>query len=518
MNRRFFICSVGEIGQDYAKDNLQRCREYKGHFMHRDTKHKGVFDQVKKDDIIFLKFNDRLIAYGNVKSIDTTDKEELAGWNYAIYVDELFFFDYSNFEKGVSNYGVKDASIGTDQYATIKEIKTSFALKKLEEINKNNHLFIEIKMEDKRQKIKELLISTHNLILTGAPGTGKTYLAKEIAQQMIFGEIKTQMTEEERKQFNEQCGFVQFHPSYDYTDFVEGLRPIQDDNGNVGFERKDGVFKAFCAKALENYVDSRKQENDIKEDEIFENVYNSLYNDIDEGEISEYPTKKGLLPVFISQKKNQIVFKTKTDDKKSVKKEYLKALFNNLKDDNVDIINITKERLDERVSKVTEIEHVDHIQYRWTLDQLVSRYKKLKKETLVAKVIKQKDFVFIIDEINRGEISKIFGELFFSIDPGYRGEKGRVQTQYQNIVEDGDIFKKGFFVPENVYIIGTMNDIDRSVESMDFAFRRRFAFKEVSAEESQNMLDREDAWGKDKAGNSLKPKDKIIQKEDGGNG
>jgi 5-methylcytosine-specific restriction protein B len=75
-----------------------------------------------------------------------------------------------------------------------------------------------------------------------------------------------------------------------------------------------------------------------------------------------------------------------------------------------------------------------------------------------------------------------------------------------------------FFVPENVYIIGTMNDIDRSVESMDFAFRRRFAFKEVSAEESQNMLDQEDAWGKDKAGNSLKPDDKIIQKEDGGNG
>ena len=92
-------------------------------------------------------------------------------------------------------------------------------------------------------------------------------------------------------------------------------------------------------------------------------------------------------------------------------------------------------------------------------------------------------FIFIIDEINRGEISKIFGELFFSIDPGYRGEKGRVQTQYQNMIEDGDVFKKGFFVPDNVYIIGTMNDIDRSVESMDFAMRRRFAWAEVTAEE-----------------------------------
>ena len=102
---------------------------------------------------------------------------------------------------------------------------------------------------------------------------------------------------------------------------------------------------------------------------------------------------------------------------------------------------------------------------------------------------KTKQFVFIIDEINRGEISKIFGELFFSIDPGYRGEAGKVQTQYQNMVEYGDVFKDGFYVPENVYIIGTMNDIDRSVESMDFAMRRRFAWAEVTAEESMQMLD-----------------------------
>ena len=98
-------------------------------------------------------------------------------------------------------------------------------------------------------------------------------------------------------------------------------------------------------------------------------------------------------------------------------------------------------------------------------------------------------FIFIIDEINRGEISKIFGELFFSIDPGYRGEKGKVKTQYQNMVSEGDVFADGFYVPENVYIIGTMNDIDRSVESMDFAMRRRFTWKEVTPTETQSMLD-----------------------------
>ena len=98
-------------------------------------------------------------------------------------------------------------------------------------------------------------------------------------------------------------------------------------------------------------------------------------------------------------------------------------------------------------------------------------------------------FIFIIDEINRGEISKIFGELFFSVDPGYRGKKGKVKTQYQNMIEDGDVFKNDFYVPDNVYIIGTMNDIDRSVESMDFAMRRRFTWIEIDAASRENILD-----------------------------
>ena len=113
-------------------------------------------------------------------------------------------------------------------------------------------------------------------------------------------------------------------------------------------------------------------------------------------------------------------------------------------------------------------------------------------------------YVLIIDEINRGEISKIFGELFYSIDSGYRGTRGRVFTQYQNLVQEDDVFYKGFYIPENVYIIGTMNDIDRSVESMDFAMRRRFAWKEITADSRQSMLDEDDAWGGDK------PEQRVI--------
>jgi len=100
-----------------------------------------------------------------------------------------------------------------------------------------------------------------------------------------------------------------------------------------------------------------------------------------------------------------------------------------------------------------------------------------------------KKFVFIIDEINRGEISKIFGELFFSLDPDYRGLENKVQTQYSNLIESGDVFFDGFFVPKNVYIIGTMNDIDRSIESFDFAMRRRFAWMEINAIDRIAMWD-----------------------------
>lgn len=203
-----------------------------------------------------------------------------------------------------------------------------------------------------------LIKQQKNLILSGAPGTGKTYLAKEIAKCMVgenmdFAEMKK----------TGRAGFVQFHPSYDYSDFVEGLRPkSRSNNSDIVFERKDGVFKEFCKKAIKNAP--------------------------------------------------------------------------------------------------------NHC-------------------------------VFIIDEINRGDMSKIFGELFYSIDPGYRGKDGIVDTQYQNLIDKesddtDDLFKEGFYVPENVFIIGTMNDIDRSVESMDFAMRRRFAFKEVTAKERECMLD-EDA-------------------------
>lgn len=321
----------------------------------------------------------------------------------------------------------------------------------------------------------DLLKSNKNLILTGAPGTGKTYLAKQIAKELGA-------TEE-----NHQCKMVQFHPSYDYTDFVEGLRPIQKDGeSNIGFELKRGVFKDFCAQALENLIDSRKSRQDINEDVMFKRAYDDMMDKIQNEEIKEIPLKSNSMSMEIVDvsDKNNLILRAKGSDSG---KTYTVS-FNRLRKLSLVYKNI--EALDsiQNIYKaVTDaIKGCNASAYWATLYFMYKNF--MHHHVIEGTVVERKNFVFIIDEINRGEVSKIFGELFFSIDPGYRGEIGKIQTQYQNLIEDGDVYEDGFYVPENVYIIGTMNDIDRSVESFDFAMRRRFVWQEIPAEESAESM------------------------------
>jgi hypothetical protein len=373
----------------------------------------------------------------------------------------------------------------------------------------------------------DLLLANKNLILTGAPGTGKTYLAKQIAEAM-----------------NAEIAFVQFHPSYDYTDFVEGLRPTSPDkNGNIGFKRKDGVFKYFCKKTLLHSASSTSYfqktekipilEVRPKEDSIIENsfdeIYKSVCQDVKKGDLSSLRgiKKHSIIPVSFDNERKRLVF---GNTKKTERKTNLKLMYDYFigKDiyDLSDFSNGGTSEWFELIAKLTNgsTKTIDYSIYHALLQEMliraskVSEYIPLQNDANIEKVevpivintsqIEPKNFVFIIDEINRGEISKIFGELFFSIDPSYRGTQGKVQTQYANLIEDSDIFKDGFYVPENVYIIGTMNDIDRSVESFDFAMRRRFTWKEITAEESQRMFENE-TW-KDEAIKRMDSLNKAI--------
>ena len=279
-----------------------------------------------------------------------------------------------------------------------------------------------------------ILRKSKNLILRGAPGTGKTYLAKEIAMELTGGN-------------EDQIGFVQFHPSYDYTDFVEGLRPVSNGDGAIEFKLQDGIFKQFCQRAKEAQK-TGGQDN-------FEEAWAKLTDAINEKQ-GQYFFPRSSVPASLNSQGN-VKFDSPVATKEKVYLLY-KGEDTNLKYETYQNIVL------------------DHMKESYGLCDYVS-----------PTIDTDKKFVFIIDEINRGEISKIFGELFFSIDPGYRGENGSVSTQYANLHETDE----KFYIPENVYIIGTMNDIDRSVDTFDFAMRRRFRFVEVTAESQVAMLDKE---------------------------
>lgn len=372
---------------------------------------------------------------------------------------------------------------------------------------------------------KDLLVENKNIILHGAPGTGKTHLAKDIAAQMICGKSFEEIEKgsDEEKAFNEQTGFVQFHPSYDYTDFVEGLRPVENSNGEIGFERKDGVFKKFCEKAILSSSDTENIWKELNDNPTVWKV--SLEGTGDNptrtdcmangyirigwpsyGEVADFSNFSGytedggsvVLVAFQSKMKvGDIVLScysaTEIDAIGIITGEYeyrpeggnypryrtVKWLVKGIKE------NIVEKNRGKSLTLASVYKLSISIQDVFDIVRKYSTNQNQDSESINAN---NKNYVFIIDEINRGELSKIFGELFYAIDPGYRGITGKINTQYQNLIKENNIFYTGFYIPKNVYIIGTMNDIDRSVESMDFAMRRRFIFEEVTAEESaENM-------------------------------
>lgn len=319
----------GDLWDDFVTNNRISIGWDKGDLTNKDPSSKNLsdFKNAKIGDFVFSrKGAQKFIGFGRIDSEYKYEesKEDHKNTRSVTWLEiwtEQPKKTNASYNEKQAFIEIKDKNKETDE---IKDVISKYMFE----------------LNSKEEECLEKLQKSRQIILTGAPGTGKSYAAREIANRLTGNKA-------------ENIDFVQFHPSMDYTDFVEGLRPIKDDKGQIGFERRDGIFKAFCKKALEN----------------------------------------------------------------------------------------------------------------------------------------QENFVFIIDEINRGDISKIFGELFFAIDPSYRGEKGKITTQYQNLVESDDLYAGGFYIPENVYIIGTMNDIDRGVESMDFAIRRRFTWIEVNPDDTQSMLD-----------------------------
>ena len=426
-----------------------------------DLKLLPLAKSIKKGDVLILKST-------STKGVNH-DQAFLRVKAVAVVQDDVISNNIDNATSCVCKvkyYGIKDYDFDNPALASYRKTIHAADNKAKPIIDYANSLINKDSMEQQKYKeYTDLLTEVYNLVLTGAPGTGKTYMAQAIAEEM--GAVTK---------------FVQFHPSYDYTDFVEGLRPIEKSDGQMGFERKDGVFKEFCREAIKNLIDSEKSVESLTKEMSWQEKLDRFVEDAIEEE-TKFKTVNGSEFVISEMKSHSIVIHNEQNEKTTQvavnADEILELLTNDVPLNIVrDIRNYFKRKFGTQPDS-----------YAFVITKAV-RAMKHKMPVVEANKIDRKPFVFIIDEINRGEASKIFGELFYAIDPGYRGKKEHlVQTKYQNLVPETDVFAKGFYVPENVYILATMNDIDRSVESMDFAMRRRFTWKEVTPADTEEMLD-----------------------------
>ncbi|EAK2337395.1 AAA family ATPase [Campylobacter jejuni] len=329
-----------------------------------------------------------------------------------------------------------------------------------------------------------------NQILYGPPGTGKTYYTIDKALEIISKEEKIQIPSEDdrinrKKLFDEyvkngQIVFTTFHQSYGYEEFVEGIKPHIDNEENskeIEYEIKDGIFKELCQKALENYKDSNLNTKELNEKiELEENIRNFLNWLLETNE----PISKTKGGNFFINSFNDNVIKIYSEDVERFDGFFKLSLstFITLLKHNEKFNSAT-----EMFKKVFNRNYADRTHTYYF--NLVNKFKEYERQSLVKiknSEIKNnflKPYIIIIDEINRGNISKIFGELITLIEPSKRigePEELRVTLPYSR----NDFYdKKGFGVPKNVYIIGTMNTADRSITSLDTALRRRFEFVEM---------------------------------------
>ena len=393
-------------------------------------------------------------------------------------------------------------SAGIQRYLEFLHDKNRASIQEDNKTMENNEL----------KEYTELLRMKKNIILQGAPGTGKTYTTAALALSLIDENISYfnhDVVMEKYQEYVEkgQIAFVTFHQSMDYEDFVEGLKPqlVENSDGNtagIAYRVEDGIFKRLCKQAKKNYEDSQKTKEQLqkeknientqiylKESELFETIYASIVHDIKNKRIIEYSVAGGdPIPLKWDEERNRIVYREKYP--RPEKESNIQLLFEYFISNGThqkEILKYNQDKWFNLINIVTggKTKTIDYIEYGWILSELLKRfeeggYSMVEEHTSVPEVntVSEIPYILIIDEINRGNVSKIFGELITLLESDKRtGSMHPINVRLP-------YSKELFSVPPNIYLIGTMNTTDRSVGAIDYAVRRRFAFITLKSEKS----------------------------------
>ncbi|EGY0579303.1 McrB family protein [Campylobacter jejuni] len=402
-----------------------------------------------------------------------------------LYSCDLFSFD-QNINKLNKNEEFKlKNSNGHNMYSSALNYYKAFLIDYYEQ-----DIFITERVQSEESNMKIIPL---NQILYGSPGTGKTYHTIDKALEIISKEEKIQIPSEDdrinrKKIFDEyvkngQIVFTTFHQSYGYEEFVEGIKPIIDNDENsqeVKYDVKDGIFKELCDKYLKNYILSMQNENEIDLDKLIFEFANYINQDfLNKGNEFPLENKVSIKKILLNFKDEYRSFSLGGSIKspQSLTIDIIKRDYLNFKNKKILSFKDIKPKYDSQSDY-----HGNAIYYFMFYNKL-KEFENIQNEKFKIKKEILKSYIIIIDEINRGNVSKIFGELITLIEPSKRiGEKEELKV---TLPYSG----KEFGVPKNVYIIGTMNTADRSITSLDTALRRRFEFIEMMPDVSKLSID-----------------------------
>jgi|GEM_PF-6194475 len=308
----------------------------------------------------------------------------------------------------------------------------------------------------------ELLTSKRQIILQGPPGTGKTYTSKDIAEFMILGSISSDKKQQKLNlERSNQFSLVQFHPSYSYEDFVRSIT-AKSEGGNIVYETENKIFATFAQKAMDNLNDVNKDVKELSKEQQIQELLLEYADRVQEKIDIEnaYP----ITPAVSILDVETDAFRYTGDWKVSQRMKFSDLV-------HAQLSGVTTRKELKNLTGVSGLAKHHASYYIKVLNDFQNLYKNDLNKSVNENIEKPKlkKYILVIDEINRANLSTVLGELIYALE--YRNES--VQSMY---ALDGD---NSITIPENLYIIGTMNTADRSVGHIDYAIKRRFAFLDV---------------------------------------